>query len=180
MSNNNFKSIGSNVTIYPSAKIIGAENLSIGNNVIIDDFVMIQASKPAYIGNNVHIASFTSITGGGEFIIEDFSTLSSGVRFFTGTDDFFGNGLANSTIPDSYRNVLRSKTVMKKHTIIGANSVILPGVEIPEGTAIGALSLVRKNLDPWKIYGGNPLKLLGDRNKHEILKLEAAYLSSMS
>jgi len=38
----------------------------------------------------VHIASFTSITGGGEYVMEDFTTLSNGVRVFTGNEDYSG------------------------------------------------------------------------------------------
>lgn len=167
-----FRSMGENVTIYPMAKIIGAENLEIGSNVIIDDFVLIQASRPCFIGNYVHIASFTSITGGGSFCLEDFSTLSSGVRFFSGTDDFHGAGMANSTIPDEYRNVERSTTILRAHGLVGANTSVLTGVTIGTGAAIGAGSLVRESLLPWKIYAGNPLRTLQDRPSDSILRKE--------
>lgn len=167
-----FRSIGDNVTIYPMAKIIGAENLEIGSNVIIDDFVLIQANRPCYIGNYVHIASFTSITGGGSFCLEDFSTLSSGVRFFSGTDDFLGTGMANSTIPDEYRNATRSTTILRAHGLVGANTTVLAGVTIGTGAAIGAGSLVRKSLPPWKVYAGNPLRTLKERPRDSILRQE--------
>ena len=48
---------------------------------------------------------------------------------------------------------------------IGTCSVILPNLTINQGVAIGALSLVRKSLDEWNIYAGNPLKLIKPRNR---------------
>lgn len=158
-----FISVGENVHIYPSAKIVGAENIEIGANVIIDDFVFIFAAEPCFIGNYVHIASYTSITGGGGFYLEDFATLSSGIRVLTGTDDFLGEGLANSTIPEEFRTVVRSKVIMKTHSIVGANSVILPGKTLGEGVAVGAGAVVTHDLEPWGIYAGVPARFIRSR-----------------
>ena len=105
--------------------------------------------------------------------MEDFTTLSSGVRVFSGTDDFLGGCLANSTIPYPYRIPARSFVRIHKHAIIGANSVILPGVTIGEGAAIGAHSLVCKDCEPWTVYAGSPAKLLKKRPKEKMLELEA-------
>ena len=55
------------------AKIIGAEKIEIGDSVIIDDFVLLMSGAKTTIGSFIHIASFTSITGGGEFIMDDFA-----------------------------------------------------------------------------------------------------------
>ncbi|MEK8090577.1 hypothetical protein [Thermithiobacillus plumbiphilus] len=167
-----FKSVGENVTIYPLAKIVGAENVEIGSNVIIDDYVFIVATRPVFIGNYVHVASFTSITGGGECYLEDFCGLSSGIRVVTGSDDFLGLGLTNPTIPSEFRAVKRSYVEIKAHAIIGANSVILPGVTVGVGAAVGAGSVVRKSLDPWNIYAGNDARLIGERRRDRILRYE--------
>lgn len=51
---------------------------------------------------------------------------------------------------------------------IGANSIVLPGVTIGEGAVVGANSLVNRNLKPWGIYFGNPIKLVGEREKPTI------------
>lgn len=55
--------------------------------------------------------------------------------------------------------------------IIGTGSVILPGVTLHEGVAIGALSLVNKNCEAFGIYAGTPARYIGDRKK-ELLMLE--------
>ena len=50
----------------------------------------------------------------------------------------------------------------------------MPGVVIGEGSAIGALSLVNKEIEPWGIYAGIPVRKINDR-KQNLLKLEAEY-----
>jgi galactoside O-acetyltransferase len=165
--------VGQDVTIWPQAKIVSPEFIAIGDSVIIDDFVFIMGGKSTQIGSFVHIASFTSITGGGELVMEDFTALSSGVRVFTGNEDYLGGCLTNSSVPAPYRLPTRSFVHIRKHAIIGANTVILPGVVIGEGAAIGANSLVTKDCEPWKIYGGSPAKAIKTRPQEKILELEA-------
>jgi acetyltransferase-like isoleucine patch superfamily enzyme len=168
-----FARMGQDVTIWPMAKIISPEVIEIGDSVIIDDFTFLMGGKATKLGSFIHIASFTSITGGGELEMQDFTTLSSGIRVFTGTDDFSGGSLTNSAVPDPYRTPLRSYVYIHKHAIIGANSVILPGVVIGEGAAIGANSLIRKNCEPWTLYAGSPARAIRARPKNRILELEA-------
>src|SRR5688572_3552908 len=167
-----FRSIGQDVQIWTLAKIINAENISIGDSVIIDDFMFLMGGKQTVIGSFVHIASFASITGGGEFIMEDFAGLSSGGRVFTGDDDYLGGSLTGPTIPREYRSPVRSFVHIRKHAIIGANTVILPGVTIGEGAAIGANSLIKKDCEPWTIYVGSPAKPIRERPSQKILALE--------
>lgn len=138
--------MGQDIIIWPFAKIISPEAISIGNSVIIDNFVFFLGGKRTVIGSSVHIASFTSITGGGEFIIEDYAGLSGGIRVYTGNEDYLGNCLTNPTVPHPYRIPIRSFAHIKKHSIVGANSIILPSVTIGEGAVIGANSLVTKDL----------------------------------
>jgi galactoside O-acetyltransferase len=167
-----FRSTGRNVRIYTLAKILHPEVISIGNNVIIDDFVFLNGGKNTCIGSYVHIASFCSIIGGGEFVMEDFSGLSAGCRIVTGTDDFSGSSLTNPTVPLEFRNVERSFVRIEKHAIVGSNTVVLPGVTVGEGVAVGACSLVTRDLEPWTVNVGVPAKPIGKRPKEIILDME--------
>jgi len=165
-----------NVKTFEYTKIIGIENIDFGKYVIIDDFALIYAKERMSIGNYVHIASFTSISGGGELIMEDFSGLSSGCRIITGSDDFKGGGFGNPAIAEEFRNVRIGKIHIGKFAIIGTNSVILPDVTIGEGATISAGSVVTKDLEPWGIYVGN--KRIGWRDKEEVLKNYERFLET--
>jgi len=164
MSKYNIKGVKS----FEFTKIVGLKNIEFGENIIIDDFTLIYATAPIKIGNYVHIASFTSITGGAELLIEDFVAISQGCRILTGTDDFVDWGFGNSTINEKYRNVKRKPIKIGKFCIIGANSVVLPGVSIGEGATVGAGSVVTKDLNPWGVYLDN--NKLKDRDKEGVLK----------
>ena len=59
--------------------------------------------------------------------------------------------------------------------IIGAGTVVLPGVEIGEGTAVGAQGLVTRSLEPWGVYAGCPVRRLKDRPQ-DLLEQEADML----
>lgn len=159
--------------MWPQAKIVLPENISLGDSVIIDDFALLMGGKKTTIGSFVHLASFVSIVGGGEFVMEDFAGISSGGRVYTGNDDYLGECLTGPTVPSPYRTPARSFVHIKKHAIIGANTVILPGLVVGEGAAIGAGSVVTKDCEPWTIYVGSPARVLRLRPKERMLALEA-------
>lgn len=143
------------VTVYDGAKLIGVENIQFGSPVLVDDFTLIVARDPVIIGDYVHIACFSSITGGGKVEIGDYAAVSQGARLLTGTDDFIHGGFGNSTVPTEYRNALRAPISIGRFCIVGANTVVLPGVTVGEGAVVGANSVVTRNLEPWGVYIGN-------------------------
>ena len=165
-----------NVKTFEYTKIIGLENIEFGKHIIIDDFVLIYAKEKIKIGNYVHISSYSSISGGGVFIMGDFTALASGCRIITGSDDFKEWGFGNPTIANEFRNVKSGEVKLEKFAIIGANSVILPNITIGEGATVSANSLVTKNLEPWGIYIGN--RRVGTRNKEEVLKNYEIFLAT--
>ncbi len=165
-----------NVKTFEYTKIIGLENIEFGKNIIIDDFAFIYAKGKMKLGNYVHIGIFASITGGDELIVGDFCAISQGVRILTATDDFKDWGFGNSTIDNQFRNVKSLPITIGRFSIIGANSVILPGVTIGEGAMVGANSTITKNLEPWGIYVGN--KRISERNKEEVLKNYKNFLTT--
>ena len=156
------------VKTFEYTKIVGIENIVFGRNVIIDDFVFIMAVNKITIGNYVHIACFSSITGGDELVVGDYSAISQGCRILTATDDFKEWGFGNSTVPSRFRNARRAPIRIGRFCIVGANSVVLPGVTIGEGATVGACSVITKDLEPWGIYLGN--KRVGERNKDGVMR----------
>lgn len=169
-----FKAIGKDVLISRYARIYSMRNIEIGSNVRIDDFCLL--SGRIKIGSHVHISAFASLCGGDKgIVLDDFVNISEKVAIFAKTDDFSGATLTNPTIPDKYKNVFEAEVILKKHSIVGVGSSILPGVILGEGSVIGAKSFVKKSTDPWSIYAGAPAKKIKDRKK-DLLKLERQFL----
>jgi acetyltransferase-like isoleucine patch superfamily enzyme len=83
----------------------------------------------------------------------------------------------NSTVPTQYKNESKKEVIVGKHSIVGAGSIIMPGVILAQGTSVGAMSLVRKSTEEWSIYVGNPAKKLTNRKK-DLLELEKKYLEN--
>lgn len=178
-----FKAIGDNVTIYPWARIVSPEVIQIGNHVIIDDFVFLSGGKGIIIGDYVHIGMHTAITGGGLLVMEDFSGLSGGVLLYTGGEDYGGQWLTNPTVPYPYREPYRSSVTMHRHSLIGSGCVVLAGpdgLEIGEGASVGAMTLVKDDLEPWTVYAGIPARPIKKRDKDRVLELEALLRSGCS
>jgi len=168
----NFGEIGTRVVLYPHIIFVNQENLYLKNHIIISEFCWIHAGLNTTIGNFIHLASFCSISGGGVFILEDFSGVSAGVRIINGSEMTRGEGLTNPTIPAEFRAMFRSYVHIQRHAFIGSNVVVHPGVTIGEGAVIGAHSQVTKDIDPWTINVGQPAKAIGKRPSDKIKRLE--------
>jgi len=176
LSDMGFKRVGTNVKISDKASIYNFDTIEVGNNSRIDDFCVI--SGKIKIGRNVHITPMCLVAGGSEGItFEDFSTAAYGVKIFTQSDDYTGGAMVNSTIPKQYKNELCEKVTLKKHTIVGAGSIVMPGVILAEGTSIGAMSLVLESTKEWGIYIGIPAKRLKEKSR-DLLLLEKEYLKN--
>lgn len=172
-----FRRVGLNVKLHRRASIYGVENISFGNNVRIDDFCVIVATGPTDIGNYVSIHNFCFLGTRHGLVLEDFVTIAPGVKLFTASDDYSGEFLTGPTVPREFTGGSSGKVFLRKHVIVGAGSVVLPDCTIGEGCSIGALSLVNRNLDPWGVYGGVPVRRLKERQK-KLLNMECRLLAS--
>jgi len=173
-----FAAVGENVQISDRASFYGINRISIGDDVRIDDFCVLSAGIGGIaIGNHVHIAVFSSLIGAGNIKLSDFCNISSRVSIYSSNDDYSGATLTNPTVPSEYTGVTHADVFLGKHVIVGSGSVILPGVTLEEGVAVGALSLVTKNCAAFGIYAGNPARRISER-KRELLELEHKFLSS--
>ncbi len=118
-------------------------------------------------------------------IMGKFCSIATGVKFMMGgtqghnyewianypldfLDDDFDEYI--SVAPKGYK--LKGDTVIGNDVWIGAEAMIMPGIQIKDGAVIGARSLVTKNVGAYEIWGGNPARLIKKRfNDHEIEKL---------
>lgn len=173
-----FSSLGVNVQISEFARFYGVDRISIGNHVRIDDFCVLSAGGGGIaIGDYVHIAVHCCLFGGGGVTIEDFAGLSSRVSVYSVNEDYSGQSLTNPTVPVEYRKVQEAPVRIGRHAIIGSGSVILPGVVIGDGAAVGSLSLVKSDCQPFSVYFGSPARRIGDRQR-ALLDQERALLQS--
>lgn len=120
--------------------------IKIGDNVQINDYVHIGAVESIVIGDNVLIASKVFIT-----------------------DHNHGNYSGpNQDSPYSIpeERLIHSKpVVIEKNVWIGEFVSILPGVIIGEGSIIGTMSVVNRNIPPYSIAVGTPAKVVKKYNK---------------
>lgn len=164
------KSIGEDVRLSRKASLYGISNISIGSHVRIDDFCIL--SGDITIGNYVHINPYCGIFAGkAGVILEDFSNLASRISIYAVSDDYSGDYMTSPLLPSEVTNIRQEKVIVGKHVIVGTGSTILPGVKISEGCAIGAMSLVKKSTESWKIYAGIPCRIIKERSK-KLLEFE--------
>jgi len=174
--NMGFKYVGENVKVAKNCTIVGLKNISIRSNVQIDENVFIGANKGFLdIGNHVHIGGACHLSCSGGITLADFCGLSQGVKVYSMSDDYTGYSMTNVTVPERYKVLKISPVILRPHVLIGSGSVVLPGVTIGIGSAVGALSLVTMSLEEWGIYFGAPAKKIKMRSK-KILALEKRFL----
>lgn len=173
-----FASVGDNVHISDRASFYNCPHISIGSNIRIDDFCVLSAGSGGItIGDYVHIAVYSSLIGSGIITLSNFCNISSRVAIYSSSDDYSGEAMTNPMVPELYTNVLHADVFLGKHAIIGSGSVILPGVRIEEGAAVGALSLVRDHCLAFGEYAGTPAKFIKNRKKN-LLDLESKFLKN--
>ena len=182
--------MGKNVTLrHPQL-------ISMGRSVIIEDFVTIDALSKSGItlGNNVTIAKYTTIqcTGvirslGEGLIVGDNSAIGAysfigaqggikiGANVIMGPRVSFhaeNHNYADPLIPIRLQGESRQGIFVEDDCWIGANSIILDGVCIGQGTVVAAGSVVTKNMPPFTIIGGVPARVLKQRQARVISREE--------
>ncbi len=160
---------GTNVQISRLASLYRPWSISLGDNVRIDDFCVINGSVE--VDSYCHFAPHCIVSGSdsSRILVDTCCTFAYGVKIFSQSDDYSGCNMTGSVVPRAFTQPTSLDIHISKHTIVGASSVIMPGVTISEGVAVGALSLVKSDLDAWSIYAGIPAKFIRPRS-HELLR----------
>jgi len=109
-----------------------AKNIFCGDHVIINEYTVLQACNGTsiHIGNGVHLSFGTFVLTGGLDLV---------------------NGIER-------RTHVCASVVIEDFAWIGARAIILPGVTIGLGAAVGAGSVVAKNVEPYTLVVGVPAK----------------------
>jgi acetyltransferase-like isoleucine patch superfamily enzyme len=160
--------IGHDVFMNSNVEITRPELATIGNHVAID--YGFYCTTQLTIGDYVHISPHVAVIGGKHtaLYVEDFCFLSVGSKYICGSETFEGKGLIGPLIPDEFKDTQVLQPIrLKRFSGALANSVILPGVTLAEGSVLGANSLLKEDTEPWTVYAGNPAKPIRKREQHK-------------
>lgn len=136
-----FKHFADTAEIRPGVYVIGCSKISIGERVILRPTTMLFADPRP---------------NGAGIVIENDVLTGSGVHFYVNNHRF-----DNSELPIIDQGHSASdKIVVRKGAWIGANAILLPGVEIGENTVVAAGTVVTKSIPPGVVVAGVPAKII--------------------
>jgi acetyltransferase-like isoleucine patch superfamily enzyme len=113
--------------------------ISIGHDVGVSGCT-ISAGRSIVIGNRVLVGSGAIITDSDAHPIDPVERMNGGVG-------------------------ARKNVIIEDDVFIGARAIILKGVTIGKGSVIGAGAVVAKNIPPYSVAVGNPVKVVGDSRR---------------
>lgn len=166
-------SFGEDVKISRFATIYNPGRISVGHHSRIDDFSVLSCSGTGtlLLGEYVHISTHCLIVAMDTVVFNDFSGISSGCRIFGGSDDYSGEYLTNPCVPALYRRCEKGPVILGRHAVVGAGSIIMHGVTIGDFSAVGAMSMVVRDVPSGQIHAGVPARFIKDR-KNNLLDVE--------
>lgn len=118
-------------------------------------------------GDRLIIGKFCQIAAGVEFVMNGANHQMNAVSTFP----FFTLEGWNASAPQKSDMLLKGDTVIGNDVWIGQNATIMPGVHIGDGAIIGANSLVSKDVEPYTIVAGNPIRVIRKRFDDELIDL---------
>ena len=119
-----------------------------------------------FINDKLIIGKFCQIAHGVEFIMNGANHQMNAISTFP----FFANGWGTPP-PNEKELPLKGDTVVGNDVWIGQNAVIMPGVHIGDGAIIGANSVVSKDVAPYEIVAGNPIRRIRKRFDDEMISM---------
>jgi acetyltransferase-like isoleucine patch superfamily enzyme len=119
-----------------------------------------KVGKGVFIGDHVRV----DLNHADMITLEENVHVASGTRLLCHQRD-----LSHYCIGDDYAKLgYKIKPIlMKKGSLVGMESFVMPGVTIGEGAIIGAGSLVTKNIPAWTIATGRPAKVVKEIPEHQ-------------
>jgi len=146
-------------------------NKKIGS--IGDNFALGKNAKVKGINRNIHFknnvqTNGVSFLGKGKVVIGNYFHSGENLIVITSNHNFRN---ANA-IPYDRVSII-SDVIIEDFVWIGHGVIILPGVSLGEGCIIGAGAVVTKTVPPLKIVGGNPARIIGERDFNEFMRLKS-------
>lgn len=112
------------------------------------------------IGENTSFGDFCDIrSAGGRIEIGKNCLIAQNVHFIAANHLTDVNNLIRDNAWDEIKNYIK----IGDDVWIGCNCILLPGIEVGEGSVIAAGSVVTKDIKPYTVVGGNPAKFIKNR-----------------
>lgn len=146
--------------------VITNPNIQVGDYTYYDDvdgaedFEKHVTHHYDFIGDKLIIGKFCAIARGVEFIMNGANHRMNSVTTYP--FNIMGHGWEKSA-PKMADLPLKGDTVIGNDVWVGQNVTFLPGVHVGDGAIIGADSVVSKDVPPYHIVGGNPIKIIRKR-----------------
>jgi acetyltransferase-like isoleucine patch superfamily enzyme len=142
--------LGERVRLSNFVNLYGCE---IGDDTRVGAFVEVQ--RDARIGKRCKISSHTFICSG--VTIEDEVFIGHNVVFI---NDRAPRATNVDGSPQSEKDWLLERTLIRSRASVGSGAIILCGVEVGECAMIGAGALVTRNVPPNCVVAGSPARIL--------------------
>lgn len=169
--------------LYPNKNlnnICYIKNVIKSPNIIVGDYTYYNCEKkPENFERECVLYHYKEF--GDKLIIGKFCSIGENVKFIMNAANHNLNAITTypftailqekNEINKKHLSELPNKgdTVIGNDVWIGQNVTIMPGVHIGDGAVIGANSVVAKNVEPYTIVAGNPIKEIRKRfSKEEI------------
>jgi len=152
-----FYFLGDNVVIEPWAHVSHPDCVSIGSD--------------SYIGPNAYIAGDGGLTIGESVMI--------GPKVYIQTSSHNYDSVDLMALPYDHRIISKPITI-HNFVWIGGRVSIMPGVQIGEGSVIGAGSVVVKDVPSLAIVAGNPARVIKYRDEKTYDRLKRAGLTHLN
>ena len=128
--------VHSKAAITPSTKIWLPRNLTIGANSTLGPGVNLYNMAPIVIGER--------------------TIVSQGAYLCAGSHD----------VDDPHFQLITRPISIGDNVWIAAEAFVGPGVKVGDGAVLGARGVAFADLEPWRIYRGNPASPLRDRRRY--------------
>jgi acetyltransferase-like isoleucine patch superfamily enzyme len=147
---------------YVEINALSKRGVVIGNNVSIHRFSILECTgvirnpgSGISIGNHVGISQNCFIQARGQVEIGNNVIMGPGVKIFSENHIY-----ADLDIPIKNQGEMRLDVLIEEDVWIGANAIILGGVNIGKGSVVAAGAVVNKNVLPYSVVGGIPAKCI--------------------
>lgn len=156
--------VGRNVKFYGGVRIVGNATgaIKIGDDVRILRGVTMSTTPTG----KIHIGSCSHV-GENTIVFSDIG-IQIGDNVIIGPQNIiidFDHTYASFEIPINQQGINRKEVTIEDDVWISSHCVIIKGVRIGKGSVVGAGSVVNKDVPPYTVVGGVPIRVIKKRGE---------------